>query len=162
MAALFNVLLIGAGAINFGTTEGPWCHVSPLPLPLRPSTLTSDNEAGEVRIPRRACRLGGAGHVATISLAAVYRFFPSLHSRCASRMAPATHTRCARCARRARADSRKLGERLNVVAVIDPDTARAERELAKKRVIVSGYAETKVFKSIDSAGAGLAADEAPR
>jgi hypothetical protein len=28
MLDTFNVLLLGAGPINFGTTEGPWNHVS--------------------------------------------------------------------------------------------------------------------------------------
>jgi hypothetical protein len=28
MSDTFNVLLLGAGPVNFGTTEGPWNHVS--------------------------------------------------------------------------------------------------------------------------------------
>ncbi|OCH91615.1 hypothetical protein OBBRIDRAFT_818698 [Obba rivulosa] len=86
----FNVLLVGAGEINFGSVEGPWNH--------------------------------------TLRL------------------------------------ERKLSSRLRVIALVDPDTARAKSALEGK--LASGaapsYTRCRIFPTITEAAAGLSADERPR
>ncbi|RSH92683.1 hypothetical protein EHS25_008128 [Saitozyma podzolica] len=78
----FNVLIIGAGNVNFGSAEGPWCHTTRL--------------------------------------------------------------------------ERKLGARLNVVGLVDPDVKRAAARLAEKVAAgVHGYQDTVVFPSIAAAGQGI-------
>ena len=57
--------------------------------------------------------------------------------------------------------NRILGERLNIVGVVDRDQCRAERALAIKRADINirgGYASTKIFKSLDEAGSILASE----
>jgi hypothetical protein len=60
---------------------------------------------------------------------------------------------------------RKLGTRLNVVGLIDINTAHADSILASKRAddsIKAGYEHTKVFKTIDEAAEVLTGDETPQ
>lgn len=52
--------------------------------------------------------------------------------------------------------SRKLGARLNVVGLVDPDVKRAAARLAEKVAAgVHGYQDTVVFPSIAAAGQGI-------
>ena len=57
----------------------------------------------------------------------------------------------------------KWGTRLHVVGIVDPNQARADLELGKKRAsfVASAYSETKWFKNVDEAKEGLSADEQP-
>ncbi|WWC70175.1 uncharacterized protein I206_104123 [Kwoniella pini CBS 10737] len=90
MSSRFNVLLLGAGPINFGSTEGPWNHSKRL--------------------------------------------------------------------------EQKLGERLNVVGLIDLNTERANNVLTIKRAdanVKTGYEHTKVFTSIKEAGENLKGIDTP-
>ncbi|WRT66398.1 uncharacterized protein IL334_003354 [Kwoniella shivajii] len=90
MTSKFNVLLLGAGPINFGTTEGPWNHSKRL--------------------------------------------------------------------------EQHLGQRLNVVGLIDMNKERAESVLTIKRAdasVKAGYENTKVFTSLKEAGEALKGDEVP-
>ncbi|WVR07063.1 hypothetical protein IAU60_004102 [Kwoniella sp. DSM 27419] len=86
----FNVLLLGAGPINFGSTEGPWNHTKRL--------------------------------------------------------------------------EQKLSSRLNIVGLIEQDTARAERVLTIKRAddnVKTGYERTRVFSSVKEASEVLQGSNAP-
>lgn len=55
--------------------------------------------------------------------------------------------------------SRILGDRLNVIGVVERDQQRAEKVLvAKKADSKVGYTNTKIFKSLDEAGSVLSAE----
>ncbi|KAK4689723.1 hypothetical protein P7C73_g374, partial [Tremellales sp. Uapishka_1] len=100
-AAAFNILIIGAGNVNFGNVE--------------------DHEARKVRPaispPRQVCS---------------FKY-------------------------------RKLGDRLNVVGLVDPDVKRARIRLDEKvGAGIHGYKDTKVFPSIKEAGSGLSTSETPQ
>jgi hypothetical protein len=57
------------------------------------------------------------------------------------------------------ADDRILGERLNVIGVVDRDQQRADKVLAAKRAdSKAGYSNTRIFKSLDDAGAILVSE----
>lgn len=62
------------------------------------------------------------------------------------------------------ADSRrKLRDRLNVVGIIDPAIQSAEQVLAKKRESgIAGYADTRIFGSLEEAGISLTGDDIPK
>ncbi|EIM23005.1 hypothetical protein WALSEDRAFT_27695 [Wallemia mellicola CBS 633.66] len=57
----------------------------------------------------------------------------------------------------------KWGTRLNVVGIVDPNSARADLELGKKRAsfVAPAYSDTKWFPNVDAAKEGLTADEQP-
>lgn len=60
---------------------------------------------------------------------------------------------------------RILGPRLRVVGVIDKNVPRAERVLTIKRAddsVSAGYEDTKIFTSLDEAGAALTGDDVPQ
>lgn len=82
----FNVLLIGAGEINFGSVEGVWNHTARL--------------------------------------------------------------------------ERKLGSRLQVVGLVDPDGPKAEQQVKSKQsdLVGKAYETCKVFKSVQDAAAGLSSN----
>ena len=112
MSDTFNVLLLGAGPVNFGTTEGPWNHVSRYYHILSELTLVQT----------------------TWTVSFVYRYVS------------------------AKLTSRILGDRLNVVGVVERDQERGERVLSLKRAdSKAGYSNTKIFSSLDEAGSALSA-----
>lgn len=88
--SLFNVLLIGAGEINFGSVEGAWNHTARL--------------------------------------------------------------------------ERKLGARLQVVGLVDPDQSKAEEQLSLKRkeIAAKAYEQTKCFKTVQEAAQQLSDSKQPR
>ncbi|EIN11584.1 hypothetical protein PUNSTDRAFT_98745 [Punctularia strigosozonata HHB-11173 SS5] len=88
-ASRFNVILIGAGEINFGSVEGPWNH---------------------------SLRL-----------------------------------------------EKKLGDRLRIVAIVDPDVLRAELALKTKQTSAASdnYRDTGIFDSLTQARAALTDDQLP-
>lgn len=55
--------------------------------------------------------------------------------------------------------SRILGDRLNVVGVVERDQQRGEKVLSIKRAdSKAGYSNTKIFSSLDEAGSVLSAE----
>jgi hypothetical protein len=55
--------------------------------------------------------------------------------------------------------SRILGDRLNVVGVVERDAERGERVLSAKRANTkAGYSNTKIFTSLDEAGKVLSSE----
>jgi len=53
---------------------------------------------------------------------------------------------------------RILGDRLNVVGLVERDQERGERVLSLKRAdSKAGYSNTKIFSSLDEAGSALSA-----
>lgn len=58
----------------------------------------------------------------------------------------------------------KLGPRLKVVALIDPNLDRCQTVLKEKRAsfVQSAYKDTKVYKSIDEFHAGMTRDVRPK
>jgi hypothetical protein len=60
---------------------------------------------------------------------------------------------------------RKLGTRLRIVGLVDPDTARAELVLASKRAepeVAAAYANTSIYQSVSEAGKSLPQVLSPR
>ncbi|TIB75588.1 hypothetical protein E3Q23_02341 [Wallemia mellicola] len=57
----------------------------------------------------------------------------------------------------------KFGTRLNVVGIVDPNGAKAELELKKKResFVATAYAKTKLFNNVEEAKDGLTNDDVP-
>jgi hypothetical protein len=59
----------------------------------------------------------------------------------------------------AKLTDRILGDRLNVVGVVERDQQRGERVLGIKRAdSKAGYSNTKIFSSLDEAGSVLSAE----
>jgi len=60
----------------------------------------------------------------------------------------------------AKLTDRILGDRLNVVGVVERDQRRGEKALGLKRAdSKAGYSKTKIFSSLDEAGSVLAAED---
>lgn len=57
----------------------------------------------------------------------------------------------------------KFGTRLNVVGIVDPNGAKAELELKKKResFVATAYAKTKLFNNVEEAKEGFTSDDVP-
>ncbi|TFY51946.1 hypothetical protein EVJ58_g10290 [Rhodofomes roseus] len=80
----FNVLLVGAGEINFGSVEGPWNHVSAQPLNL---TVCSNHQLYQSR--RLESKLGKSLRVVGLVDPDQSRAAAALEGKLASEVAPA-------------------------------------------------------------------------